>query len=833
MSRGNDDSDSDDSAACGAFRPRRPREILEAQGYNPWGRYACVGLTCVISVAAISIGFLSYRSFILSKTAHQGIGILGTERVGADEQQSTTPFPPVFDSQENTLWQQLGCFKMIGSDSTVTPVLMDTTCATIPSDGLRCRSGLPFYRMTLGGAVGMTMDWKFCADFCLLKGFHVAGVIDSTECRCGAIESQRNLWAMAGDTDRSYLHWQPPWDKVEENDPSCRIVAIQYKGKTSQSFSGTSQDLAYIGSIMRAAPMQSLEQQELYRQIFTTQPPTMLSEKGLADPGPAVQQDWLRSESLLRGGASQKAELLPTCYPNRCAWGWPWPIWSSLSTSGIPFAFADSTDATMKKIFRQAIDKLSQVSCVRFNEVSVYYNTTYKILVKGNEKMCGSSDIGYPAGNSRKDLEINLGWCRTQREMGSMVHEVLHALGMGHEQTRSDRGKYVQVHWENIPTKAMRFQYQANPDSYVGSEGGGNLAYDYDSIMHYPATSAMNTLPLVGSKGAHDSQIGQRQHLSSGDVLQLRNMYACDRDTALPCQDMDDGLAAQFKLASGKKMTCPLAKHYCKNSAFSKDVLYFCPVTCGTCPMTAPVPAEVNQGEKVEGCEDMNEDLCWLMRDYCPGKISGQEQWMSGHCRKTCWIESFCGPAPKTTPGPTTPRPTLQPPSSDAMDFKFAIDGEGYDLSKKEDQQVLQDSISANFKKIFGTEAAADIQGTTPASMKASVKLQCGCNPYANLPCSISCADLKVAMMKFTIAGSKELNEQFVSGGLSGLKVKNTFMHKTSDRLVAVFMDPTVLLVTIIVAVMCTTLGVVGIVYYKCIHSDANEDGATESLLHS
>jgi len=444
--------------------------------------------------------------------------------------------------------------------------------------------------------------------------------------------------------------------------------------------------------------------------------------------------------------------------------------------------------------------------------------------------MCGSTDIGYPAGNTRKDLEINLGWCRTEREKGSMVHELLHSLGMGHEQTRSDRGAYVQVHWENIPTEAMKFQYQVNPDSYLGSVSGGNLAYDYDSIMHYPADKAMNTLPLAGAKGAHDSQIGQRQHLSTGDVMQLRSMYACDRDTAVACKDMNDGLAAQFKLASGKQMTCPMAKHYCKNSAFSKDVLYFCPMTCGTCPKTAPVPASYSGEENVVGCADSNEDLCWLMRDYCPGKISGQEQWMSQHCRKTCWIESFCGPPPKTTPGPTTPRPTLQPPGSTAMDFKFAIDGEGYDLSKKEDKQVLQDSISANFKKIFGTQALAGIAGSSPGNMHAVVKMECGCNPYANLPCSISCADLKVRMMKFTVSGSSQLNQDFVAGGLSGLKVQNTYMHSKRDRLVAVFMDPTVLLFTIVVAVMCSTLGVVGLIYYKCLHSTSSEDGSRSLL---
>jgi len=75
------------------------------------------------------------------------------------------------------------------------------------------------------------MDWKFCADFCLLKGFHVAGVVDSTECRCGAKEDQKSLWAMEGSTDRPYLHWQPPWDKVSENVQAAELWLFCTKAK--------------------------------------------------------------------------------------------------------------------------------------------------------------------------------------------------------------------------------------------------------------------------------------------------------------------------------------------------------------------------------------------------------------------------------------------------------------------------------------------------------------------------------------------------------------------------------------------------------------------------
>ena len=56
-------------------------------------------------------------------------------------------------------------------------------------------------------------------------------------------------------------------------------------------------------------------------------------------------------------------------------------------------------------------------------------------------KITGKQNINYPQ------------WCLDN--YGSVLHEMLHALGFFHEQSRSDRDDYVTIMWENIMAGAL------------------------------------------------------------------------------------------------------------------------------------------------------------------------------------------------------------------------------------------------------------------------------------------------------------------------------------------------------------------------------------------
>lgn len=69
--------------------------------------------------------------------------------------------------------------------------------------------------------------------------------------------------------------------------------------------------------------------------------------------------------------------------------------------------------------------------------------------------------------------------------VGIAVHEMLHASGFWHEQSRPDRDQFVSIHWENImPGLENNFARYSRAEVDTLS-----LAYDTGSVMHYAANA--------------------------------------------------------------------------------------------------------------------------------------------------------------------------------------------------------------------------------------------------------------------------------------------------------------------------------------------------------
>jgi hypothetical protein len=96
---------------------------------------------------------------------------------------------------------------------------------------------------------------------------------------------------------------------------------------------------------------------------------------------------------------------------------------------------------------------------------------------------------------------------------GSVAHETGHAIGLLHEHQRPDSATFVTI-------------VGGGPPDYGPVASSTTIgAYDYDSIMHYPKKTNRPTLSVNPPGPPPGISVGQRTHLSTGDVASARYLY--------------------------------------------------------------------------------------------------------------------------------------------------------------------------------------------------------------------------------------------------------------------------------------------------------------------
>lgn len=185
--------------------------------------------------------------------------------------------------------------------------------------------------------------------------------------------------------------------------------------------------------------------------------------------------------------------------------------WNKWGKGVVRYVFMDVDEST-KNLVKRSIKIIESVCDVKYEDYTGKisgnnYDYYYRIY-KSTSSSISSSTLGQG--------RISVAHINRLASLSNVIHELLHGLGMHHEQVRWDAYKYVTFNKENLVLSIDPSNYEPADKDECETYGD----YDYLSIMHYEKDAGGENV-LVAKNG---SDLGGN-NLSRWDKYTLRELY--------------------------------------------------------------------------------------------------------------------------------------------------------------------------------------------------------------------------------------------------------------------------------------------------------------------
>ncbi|KAF3686989.1 Low choriolytic enzyme [Channa argus] len=188
-----------------------------------------------------------------------------------------------------------------------------------------------------------------------------------------------------------------------------------------------------------------------------------------------------------------------------------WPK-SSDGNVYVPFRISNQYSQRERETITQGLQSFAESTCIRFTPFNRQRDFVDIRSLSGCYSFVGRRGRGQTVSLSRQGCVFR----------SIIQHELLHALGFNHEQTRSDRDQHVRILLENV-IPGMEHNFRKIQTINLGTP------YDYNSVMHYGRFAfSSNREPTIVPIPDPNVAIGRAQQMSPTDILRVNRLYNCN-----------------------------------------------------------------------------------------------------------------------------------------------------------------------------------------------------------------------------------------------------------------------------------------------------------------